>query len=213
MTKEVKIILIVSVVVVLGGVGLFLAQPKQAEPGKPVDSKSLVRDTSHMTGNKDAKVSVVEFGDFECPACAAAEPIIEQLRTDYKDNKDVNFVFRNFPLPQHTKALISAEAAEAAGEQGKFWEMHDKIYANQESWVNSNSHEAMFEQYARDLGLDVGKFKESLQSNKFNSVIAADKADGESLGVNSTPTIYINGEKAEGFGPDVLKSAIEAKLK
>jgi protein-disulfide isomerase len=213
MSKELKVIMIIGVVFIVGGILLFRNQPQLENPGQPIDSESLVRESSHMTGKKDAKVTVVEFGDYECPACAAAEPTFEQLRQEYKDNPNVNFVFRNFPLPQHQKALVSAEAAEAAGEQGKFWEMHHKLYQNQAKWIGPGDHKALFLQYATELGLDVLKFSQSLEQNKYSDVINTDGSDGQALGVNSTPTFFINGEKTKGYQYDELKSKIEEKLK
>jgi len=214
MSKELKIIIGIGLVVIVGGIILFTqGNPQPVEPSKSADSKSLVREGSHMTGKLDAKVTIVEFGDYECPACATAEPIIERLRQDYKDNANVNFVFRNFPLSQHQKALTSAEAAEAAGEQGKYWEMHDKIYLNQNAWVGTGDHQAIFLSYAKDIGLDVAKWKQSWEQNKFADVIKTDQSDGVSLGVIATPTFFINGEKTDGFKYDNLKSIIESKLK
>src|SRR6476469_3778045 len=122
MTKEAKILIAIAAVVVVGGVLLAIFfNPQPAEPGKAVDSQSLIRDNSHMTKQASAKVNLVEFGDYQCPGCGAAYPRIKQLLDGYKDNKDVNFVFRNFPLTTiHPNAMIGAEAAEAAGKQGKY---------------------------------------------------------------------------------------------
>lgn len=197
MKKQILVMAGIAVVVLAGAVLLFFKANgvAPAEVGKPVDAKKLLRDSSHATGKLDAKVIVVEFGDYQCPACAAAEPAVEQLINTYKDNPDFSFVFRHFPLPMHANAQISAEAAEAAGEQGKFWEMHNLLYSKQSEWSASLSPLDMFVGYAQSLGLDSGKFKEAVQGNKFSSVIKADMDDGNELGVNSTPTFYVNGEK------------------
>lgn len=213
MTKELKIMLVIAAVVLVGGIALFFTSTvTPVTPGGAVDSQSLVRETSHMTGNKDAKVTIVEFGDYQCPFCAQVEPMVERLRQEYKNNAHVNFVFRNFPLSQHTKALVTAEAAEAAGEQGKFWEMHDWLYANQDKWV-SGDHMVLIENAAREMGLDMGKFRDSWKGEKFAEVITADSKDGESLGVTGTPTFFINGEKTKSYNYDELKATIEIKLK
>lgn len=214
MSKEAKIMVGIAVAVIAGGMLLFVTSgnPQPAEPGQPADSQSLVRETSHMTGKKDAKVTIVEFGDYECPACAAAEPTMERLREEYKNNPEVNFVFRNFPLPQHKKALPAAQVAEAAAEQGKFWEMVSKLYLNQSQWIGANDHQAVFLTYAQELGLDLDKFKTGWQQQKFSAVISSDQADGVTLGVNSTPTIFINGEKMRGFAYETLKTKIEEQL-
>src|SRR3989344_175102 len=130
MTKELKIMAGIVVVVIAGAVLLFMkGNPAGRTP--LADAGKLVRDNSSMTGDKNAKVSLVEFGDYQCPFCSSLNPTLEKIRSDYKDNKDFNFVYRNFPLPQHQYAKISAEAAEAAGAQGKYWEMHNMIYDNQ----------------------------------------------------------------------------------
>lgn len=214
MTKEVKIMIAIAAVVLVGGGLLFWSSNvTPATPGTAVDAKSLVRDTSHMTGNKDAKVTLVEFGDYECPYCAQEEPIVERIREEYKSNTNFNFVFRHFPLSQHATAKPAAEAAEAAGEQGKFWEMHHKLYAEQKSWVENDNHAALFEGYARELGLDVGKFNQSWKGNKFADVIDADTKDGNAAGVAGTPTFFLNGEKLTTYSYEDLKKAIDEKLK
>lgn len=212
MGKEAKIILGIGLAVVLGGVLLFTAQPTPEAPGQSVDPQSLVRETSHMTGKKDAKVSVVEFADYECPACALASPTLSRLREEYKNNPEVNFVYRHFPLPQHKKAIVTAEAAEAAAEQGKFWEMTDRLYTAQKQW-QSGDHAAVFLLIATELGLDVAKFKERLSAHVYSEIINTDKTDGQNIGVNSTPSIFINGEKTNGFNYDDLKNKIEEELK
>jgi protein-disulfide isomerase len=214
MSKEVKIMIGIAVVVFIGAAVLLFKQPATQDPSKPVDSQSLVREGSHMTKSADAKVTIVEFGDFQCPACAASAPTVEQIIEKYKDNKDVNFVFRNFPLSQHANAIPSAKAAEAAGAQGKYWEMYKLLYENQAAWETVSNPYSIFETYAQTLGLDMDKFKEEAQSNKYASVINADQNDGLALGVNATPTFFVNGEKQantptfEGF-----QALIEEKLK
>src|SRR5271154_7108858 len=119
---------------ILGG-GIFLLSKGSSAPQKPtpVNPAILVHSDSHQT-NPGAKVTVVEFGDYQCPACEAAYPITKEVLANY-GNK-INFVFRNFPLPQHANAEVAAEAAEAANAQGKFWEMHDKLYDTQNDWAD-----------------------------------------------------------------------------
>jgi protein-disulfide isomerase len=196
--KKQIIILAVTALVVLGGAVLLFINGNgvpPAEVGKPVDESKLLRDSSHSTGKLDAKVVVVEFGDYQCPACATVNPFVKQLIAENKDNPNFSFVFRNFPLAMHPNAKISAQAAEAAGEQGKFWEMHDMLYEKQSEWANSFNPIDAFAGYAQGLGLDAAKFKQAVSGNKFSSVIEADYNDGTDLGVNSTPTFYVNGEK------------------
>ncbi len=214
MSKEAKILIGIAGVVVIAGVLLaifFNPQPKQ--PGEAVDSQNLVRSTSHMTGKTDAKVTIVEFGDFQCPACAAAEPNVEKLMSDYAGNDNVNFVWRNFPLDTiHPNAHIGAEAAEAAAEQGKFWEMYKVLYEKQNEWASLPDPISKFLEYAQQLNLDVNKFREAVSARKFTDVINSDYKDGESLGVNSTPTFYINGEKMNTYQYEGLKSKIDEQL-
>ncbi len=191
MTKEAKIIIAVSILI-LAGV-FFLAAKSSQQTTTQADPNLLVRDASHMTGQKGAKVTVVEFGDYQCPACGYAHPIVQQVLAAYKSNPNFNFVFRNFPLSQHQNALPAAEAAEAAAVQGKFWEMHDKLYENQDKWSDLSNPTDVFVSYAQQLGLDIDKFKTAITAKQFAGIINQDQSDGNSLGVHATPTFYING--------------------
>lgn len=195
MTKEAKILIGIAVVVIIGGILLAIyANPKPVDPGAPVDAQSLIRDTSHMTKASTAKVNIVEFGDYQCPGCAAAHPILKQVVEKYKDNENVNLVFRNFPLDTiHPNAHISAEAAEAAAKQGKFWEMHDLLYEKQSEWSVQSEPLTMFADYAATLGLNVDEFKTSVTNRLFQEIINTDSEDGTKVGVTGTPTFFING--------------------
>jgi Na+:H+ antiporter, NhaA family len=215
MTKEAKILIGVAGAVLLGGVLLAIfANPQPKDPGAPVDTNSLIRENNHMTGSKDAKVIMIEFADYQCPACAAAQPTLKQLIGEYKDNPDFNFVFKNFPLDSiHPNARIAAEAAEAAGEQGKFWEMNDLLFTNQTQWAENPSPIDIFVGFAQQIGVpNIEQFRDSVQIRKFNEVISADVADGQSVGVNSTPTIFINGQKMDSAQYAVLKAKIDEEL-
>lgn len=163
----------------------------------PASEKLLLGVNSHQTATASAKVTVVEFGDYQCPACKAAYPVAEQILKEYSGK--INFVFRNFPLAQHKYGLLSAEAAEAAAAQGKFWEMHKILYENQENWSESTKPQDLFAGYAKDLELDVDRFNQDINANKYSDIITQDRTDGISLGVNVTPTFFINGKKAEGI--------------
>lgn len=202
----------IAAVVIAGAVLLFF-KGNAPEYTKPADAGLLVRDGSNMTGSKTAKVTLVEFGDYQCPFCGAINPAIEKLLADNKDNKDFNFVYRNFPLPQHQHAKISAEAAEAAGAQGKFWEMHDKIFDNQNAWTGNSQPLDVFTGFAQELGLDVNKFRDDVQNNRFQNKINTDLDDGNALGVNSTPTLYLNGIRTDASDYEGLKKAVEEALK
>lgn len=216
MKKNGLILGLILVVVVVGAIGLAAwlksISPTTVQPSSDIKGeKVFVRDYSPMTGSKDAKVTLVEFGDFQCPACAAANPAIMSVIDKYKSNQDFNFVFRNFPLGQHNNAQISAEAAASAGAQGKFWEMDKLIYERQSNWADSLNPINTFAGYAQELSLDVNKFKEEISSSKYIDQITQDYADGTVLGVNGTPTFFLNGRKVESYTE--LDSRISELLK
>jgi protein-disulfide isomerase len=145
-------------------------------------------------GNASATVSFVEYGDYECPACAEYSPIVKQLITDYGNR--VLFAFRNFPLYTiHPDAGVSAQAAEAAGLQGKYWEMHDLLYSKQNDWVTTDPSAVAakyFNGYAQSLGLDVAKFDADMSSAQVANKIAADVTSGNAASIDHTPTFFVN---------------------
>jgi protein-disulfide isomerase len=153
-----------------------------------------ITSTDWTTGDATATVSVVEYGDYECPACGEYNPVVKQLITDYGNR--VLFAFREFPLYSiHPNAGISAQAAEAAGLQGKYWEMHDLLYANQNDWVTTDPTQVVakyFNSYAQSLGLDVAKFDSDISSTQVSDKIAADVASGNAASVDHTPTFFVN---------------------
>lgn len=216
MSQEVKTVLIIGVITValiVGGI-FFLSKSSPSTPGTssvPVDTKILIKPDSHKIGSDSAKVSVVEFGDYECPACGAAQPVTKQIIQNYAGK--ILYVFRNFPLPQHEKALVAAEAAEAAGVQGKFWEMHDKLYETQDTWSTSDKPLDLFVGYALGLGLDVNKFKDDVNNNKYQDKITQDYQDGVAVGLRATPTFFINGQRLEGVPTyEEFKKQIDAAI-
>lgn len=196
MTKEAKILTAIGVVTLVFVIGVALVMGENTSSSVEQNAKQLVRSDSYKIGSESARVKIVEFGDYQCPACKAAHPILKKLIEQKGDQ--IELVFRNFPLPMHQHALVAAQAAEAAGEQGKYWEMNSKLYENQSQWEQKSNALEIFTSYAQELGLDVEKFKESVQSNKFAAKIKQDQVDGTSLGVNATPTFYINGQKFTG---------------
>lgn len=159
-----------------------------------VDSSFLVRENSHVLGPADSKVTVVEFSDFQCPACKAAEPIVAQVLNQYKDK--IRFVYRNYPLPAHEFGQIAAQAVEAAALQDKFWEYHDKLFELSPDLKKEN-----LLLIAKDLGLDLDKFNRDLDSETVKQKVADDQTDGNRAGVNATPTFFINGAKFPGVLP------------
>lgn len=212
MTNEAKALIGIGIatLAIIFGMMFLIGKGGPTNTNTPADPKLLIRPDSHQTA-KDAKVTLVEFGDFQCPGCAAAQPTVKQIKNDYKDK--VNVVFRNYPLPSHANAMAAATAAEAAASQGKFWEMHDKLYENQTEWSEEKDPSQKFAGYAQEIGLDIAKFKEDVTSNKFEEKIKTDEVNGNMLGVNSTPTFYLDGQKLEGIPSfEGLKILIDQRL-
>lgn len=146
----------------------------------------------HEKGPQSAVVMLEEFGDFECPACARFHPIWKSLEPKY--GQRIRVTFRHFPMPrQHKRALVAAYAAEAAGLQGKFWEMHDKLFENREAWAKSGDPESVFLTYAQELGLDLDRFKEDNAGDSVRLRVNLDFQRGRSLKIKGTPTLYLNG--------------------
>jgi protein-disulfide isomerase len=199
--------IIVAVVVVM--VALF-AFANKGTPAPVGNKDSIVRADSHQTGS--GKVQLVEFGDFQCPACGNAEPNVEQILKDF--NGKVTFYFRNFPLVDiHPNAQAGAEAAEAAADQGKYWEMHNLLYAKQNDWAELGDPQPKFIEYATALGLNVDKFRTAIQNHQFKSKVDQDEADANAMGLNQTPTFYLNGVQHTDFSSyAVMRDAINAEL-
>lgn len=208
--KAIGLSLIVIVVVGLGFL-LKTVSPTKVQPNPNiVGEKVYTRSYSHMTGKADAKVTFVEFGDYECPYCAQVNGPVQQIVSKYKADPNFNFVFRHFPLSQHPNALPAAEAAEAAGAQGKFFEMSDLIFEHQNDWASSINPTDNFVSYAQQLGLDVNKFKSEITVSTYINNIAQDQADGNAFNVQGTPTFFLNGQVVEGLAQ--LDSQIQALL-
>lgn len=160
----------------------------------------------HVKGDKNAKVTLVEYSDFQCPYCGAVNPTLEKVLTDYKGK--VKLVFRHYPLSFHENAQKSAEASECASAQGKFWEMHDKMFANQTSLTVDN-----LKTYAKDLGLDTTKFNKCLDDGTYAQKVKDSLAAGTNLGVQGTPATFVNGTLVSGAQPyESFKSAVDAAL-
>jgi len=162
---------------------------------------------SPSKGPKNAPLTVVIFSDFQCPFCSRVEPTLTQMEKEY--NGKVRFVWKNYPLPFHNNAMPAAQAAMAANAQGKFWPMHDKLFANQQNLDRPN-----LEKYAQEVGLDLAKFKADLDSNKYKDVVEAETKEGSAVGVNGTPAVFINGRKIGGAYPyDTFKKIADQELK
>ncbi len=167
--------------------------------------KPPVSDRDHAQGPADAKLTLVEYGDYECPHCGRAYPIVKVVQK--RLGSRLRFVFRNFPLNNaHPHAQAAAEAAEAAGAQGKFWEMHDAIFENQGALENDD-----LRRYAEDLGLDVDRFASELDREVYGDRVRGDFRSGVRSGVNGTPTFFINGARFDGSWDEAgLLAALQA---
>ncbi|HEV3467755.1 MAG TPA: thioredoxin domain-containing protein [Pyrinomonadaceae bacterium] len=169
---------------------------------------------AHSVGPENAPVVLEEFGDFQCPPCGRMHPVVQQIERDYGDR--LRFVFRHYPLQQiHKNAFSAARAAEAAGMQGKFWEMHDIIFDNQNAWKDSAEPRTIFADYARGLGLNVEKFQADMARQEVADRVMADFQRGNSLGVSGTPTFFVNGRELPGtqaLDPAYLRAQIDQAL-
>jgi protein-disulfide isomerase len=181
--------------------------PAAAAPAAPEGKQDVKVGDAPVKGPAGAKVTVVAYSDFQCPFCSRAVPTLHQIETDYKGK--VRIAFKQNPLPFHDKAHLAAEASLAANEQGKFWEMHDKLFANQQALDRPS-----LEKYAEELGLNMAKFKAALDSGKYKDRVDRETKEGGSFGVTGTPTFFVNGKKLVGAQPfDAFKTAIDAELK
>ncbi|MDB5165302.1 MAG: hypothetical protein JWM00_192 [Candidatus Saccharibacteria bacterium] len=199
MDKKAWIVFSVIVVVVLGGL-IYLSSKNKVDVSS-VNAEQIFAASEqngniadHVFGKKDSKVVLIEYGDFQCPGCGGAHPQIKAITEEY-DTK-ITFVFRNFPLTSiHPNARAAAAAVEAAGLQGKYWEMHNIVFDNQNNWKDASTTErdAFFTQYAIEAGANKDQFIKDLASVAIGKKISFDQALGKKVGVNSTPTFFLNG--------------------
>lgn len=209
-SNEAKIlgaIVIVSVLLVVGAV-FFLAQPE-----KPVviSQETLIREDSLKIASEGAKLTIVEFGDFQCPACKTAHPELKKALAEYPGQ--VNFVFRHFPLPMHANARLASAAVEAANRQGKVWEMYDKVFESQNDWGSESNPTEKFKEYAVELGMNPDQLAQDMKDSAIADKINKDVVDGNSSGVNATPTFFFNNEFYRGgISYQDFKNAIESRL-
>jgi formate-nitrite transporter family protein len=164
----------------------------------------------HVLGNPDAPVTLEEFGDFQCPPCGTLSAPINQLEQDYRPRLRV--IFRHFPLTIHQHAREAALASEAAGQQGRFWQMHDVLYREQAVWSKAADVRPLFDAYAGMLGLKIDRFKKDMESEEVKRRVDADQLRGTALGVTITPTLFINDRALPNasLSPASLRAAVEA---
>lgn len=186
--------------------------------GKPaVSPEQLERPDSPRLGPADAKVTLVEFYDPECEACAAFAPIVKKIYNDYRGK--VRVVLRYMPL--HPNSVAAANFTEAAGEQGKYWQAQELLFQKQPEWGAKHGPQTdgsaptineLFDKYAKELGLDTEKTGRAINERRFEAKVERDKKDGQSLGVRQTPTFFVNGRQVAGLGEAELRSLIDAEL-
>ncbi len=151
--------------------------------------------TTAQENSSDQPITIVEYSDYQCPACAYFHPIVEKLKDKYGDQLQVKMKY--FPLNSHQYAALAARAAQAAKNQGKFYEMHSLLFENQKRWSGSGSPTSIFVSYARDLDLDIDKFKTDLNAAETQKIVMEQRQEGRNAGVNATPTFFIEGEKVD----------------
>jgi protein-disulfide isomerase len=224
MNKVGWIIFSVVVVGLLGGLIIWTRVTNPSVDVSNIDSNQVLAASAesgniadHVDGKADSKVILVEYGDYQCPSCGGAYPNVNTLMDEYGDR--IALVFRNFPLTSiHPNAKAAAAAAESAGIQGKYWEMHNILYENQNSWssLDTSKRTDAFVAYADRLDIDVDKFKTDLSSDSVNSKITFDMELGKAKNASATPTFFLNGEKLdEATASGIVQgnlTAIKAKI-
>jgi len=216
MKRYLPFVIVVVVALATFGSGAILYRAKRPQVRNLPESQSVPakgdQQSAHIRGNPDAPVTLEEFGDFQCPPCGQFAGFVEELLKEYDPRLRV--VFRNFPLPSHEHAREAALAAEAAGFQGKFWEMHDTLYREQETWSKAPNVRELFESYAGTIGLDVDQFKKDMDGDKARERVDSDHALADSLGIKMTPTLFINSRPVDpkDKNPEGVRAEIKAAL-
>jgi len=199
MDKKFSLILIIIVGAMIGLVLFTNNGSENTDQINLADAKTVTAD-DHVRGAKQADVVLIEYADYACPGCAAVYPVLFQVERDFADQ--LTFVFRNFPISSlHPNTLAAHRAAEAAALQDKFWDMYDLLFARHDSWAAATSGTTpqqaikIFESYAQEIGLDMDKYRTDAAGQEVSSRIAQDMDSGTALGINSTPTLLLNGER------------------
>jgi protein-disulfide isomerase len=216
MKRYLPFVIVVVVALATIGSGAILYRAKRPHVSSIPEDKTLSAksgaEAAHIRGNPDAPVTLEEYGDFQCPPCSMFAAFLGQLEKEYDSRLRV--VFRNFPLKMHEHAREAAVAAEAAGLQGRFWEMHDVLYREQETWSKAPNVRELFESYAGTIGLDLDKFKKDMDGEKARARVEGDRQRGESLGIQITPTLFINSQPLDpkDKNPEGIRAEINAAL-
>jgi protein-disulfide isomerase len=223
------IIIGLVLIIALGGGALLYRSANTAKPKttntNTTANKSATPDTRaqtapagamppNMLGSPTATVTIEEFADFQCPQCASKYPLAKEIISIYGNR--IKFIYRNYPLsiPAHDKAYTASVAAEAAGLQNKFWDMQNQLFTNQSSWSSATDFNSILEQYAQKIGLDVEKFKNDMAGLQTKQRVDADLARGRGMGVNSTPSFFINGKAIPFEQTEIttMRQIIDAEL-
>ena len=205
-TRRLAIILVIAGSV--GGIFWY----GSSRPAVPTSELLTVVADDWKKGNKDAPVTLVEYLDFECESCGAYYPVIKRLSEEF--GNEVRFVIRYFPLLGHKNSMTSALAVEAAGRQGKYWEMHNIVFENQRDWGEKQASDPkIFENYARQIGLDMNQYGKDVTSQELKDRIERDRKSGQRLNLQGTPSFFLNGEKIENpRGYEDFKALIESAV-
>src|SRR5947208_3084446 len=216
MKRYLPFVIVARVALAALGSGAMLYRAKlpqlQAIPASNSVAGKSDTESVHICCNPHAPVTLEEFGDFQCPPCGSFATFSEQLLKEYDSR--LRIVFRNFPLPAHEHAREAALAAEAAGLQGRFWEMYDVLYREQVFWSYAPNTRQLFESYAGTMGLNLDQFRKDMDGEKAKERVDSDRARGDSLGIKVTPTLFINNQPVEpkDKNPEGVRAAINAAL-
>lgn len=191
---------------------IWIGEKQNGNLQQPSPLDSQITEIDHVLGPATAPLTLIEYADFQCPTCAVYAPVMDELQAAYPE--DLRIVYRFFPLQTlHPNATLSSKTAEAAGKQGKFFEMHDILFDRQQDWSSLKDPHDLFASYAENMGLNVDQFKADLESQETADRVSADYRSGLSAGISGTPTFFLNGEPLENpRGLEAFKAAIDAKL-
>ena len=208
------IVVVIALITLASGTVLYRAKRPSllTIPKSALVSGSAAADSMHIRGPASAPVTLEEFGDFQCPPCGTLSDPINHLERDYHPRLRV--IFRHFPLPNHAHAREAAFASEAAGLQGRFWEMHDLLYREQSVWSKAPDVRTLFNAYAGMLGLNIDRFKKDMESEQAKARVESDEQQATTHGVRTTPTIFINNHQVSPayLNPAGLRGSIDAAL-
>ncbi len=216
MKRYLPFVIVAAVALATLGSGAMLYRAMRPQVLSMPENRSLGGkngpESMHIRGNPDAPATLEEFADFQCPPCSNFAGFTEELLKQYDSR--LRIVFRNFPLPGHEHAREAALAAEAAGLQGRFWEMHDVLYREQAVWSKAPNARELFESYAGTIGLNLDQFRKDMDGEKVRERVDSDHALGDSLGVKLTPTLFINNHPVDpkDKNPEGVRAAIDAAL-